>query len=74
MVINGELKHTLYVANDNDFLATIADPLKGPTDPTRGMVPNPNQFFVFAFSDGDLPGYVPQHIRPRALLECGLGD
>jgi hypothetical protein len=74
VVINGELKHTLYVANDNDFLATIADPLKGPTDPTRGMVPNPSQFFVFAFGDGDLPGYVPQRIRPRALLECGLGD
>ena len=74
VVVNGERRHTLYVANDNDFLATIADPLKGPTDPMRGMVPNPNQFFVFAFSDSDLPGYVPQQIRPRALLECGLED
>jgi len=74
VVINGEHRHTLYVANDNDFLATIADPLKGPTDATRGMVPNPSQFFVFAFGDSDLPGYVPQQIRPRALLECGLGD
>jgi hypothetical protein len=64
----------LYVANDNDFLATIAGPLKGPTDPTRRMVPDSNQFFVFAFSEGDLPGYVPQQIRPRALLECGSGD
>jgi hypothetical protein len=74
VVINGETKHTLYVANDNDFLATIADPLKSPTDPTRGMVPNPNQFYVFAFSDSDLPGYVPQPIAPRALLECGFGN
>ena len=74
VVIDGQTKHTLYVANDNDFLATIADPLKGPSDPTRGMVPNPNQFFVFAFGDGDLPGYVPQRITARPLLECGLGQ
>jgi hypothetical protein len=74
VVINGETRHTMYVANDNDFLATIADPLKSPTDPTRGMVPNPNQFYVFAFSDSDLPGYVPQPIAPRRLLECGLGN
>jgi hypothetical protein len=73
VVINGETKHTLYVANDNDFLATIADPLKLPGDPTRGMVPNPNQFYVFAFSDSDLPGYVPQPTAPRPLLECGTG-
>jgi len=73
VVINGQIKHTLYVANDNDFLATIADPLKSSTDPTRGMVPNPNQFFVFAFGDSDLPGYVPLQITRRPLLECGLG-
>jgi len=60
VVVNGVAQHTLYIANDNDFLATIADPLKLPTDPTRGMVENPNQFFVFAFDDNDLPGYVPQ--------------
>jgi hypothetical protein len=24
------------------------------------MVPNPNQFYVFAFGDTDLPGYIPQ--------------
>lgn len=58
--LNGVKKHTLYVTNDNDFLAMIADPLKLPSDSTRGMVPNPNQFFVFAFSDTDLPGYIPQ--------------
>jgi hypothetical protein len=63
VVIDGVTKHTLYVANDNDFLAVIADPLKLPGDPARGMVPNPNQFFVFAFDDNDLPGYIPQPVR-----------
>ncbi len=63
IVINGVTKHTLFIANDNDFLATIADPLKLPGDPSRGMVANPNQFYVFAFDDSDLPGYVPQKIR-----------
>jgi len=62
VVVNGVTKHTLYVANDNDFLATIADPLKLPGDPTRGMVDNPNQFYVFAFDDTDLPGYVSQSV------------
>jgi hypothetical protein len=42
--------HTLWVSNDNDFLLQTAD-----TPP----VPNPNQFFVFGFTDGDLPRYVP---------------
>src|SRR5262249_8405937 len=60
VVLNGVKKHTLYVTNDNDFLATIADPLKLPSDLTRGMVSNPNQFYVFAFGDADLPGYIPQ--------------
>jgi hypothetical protein len=27
------------------------------------MVSNPNRFFVFAFTDADLPGYVPQRFR-----------
>ena len=62
VVIDGGIKHTLYVANDNDFLATIADPLKLPSDPTRRTVANPNKFYVFAFSDGDLPGFIAQEI------------
>jgi hypothetical protein len=70
VVINGATKHTLYMANDDDFLATIADPLKLPTDPTRGLVANPNQFFVFAFDDADLPGYVPQPV----MESHGRGD
>src|SRR5262249_35930946 len=60
IVIEGVKNHTLYVANDNDFLAMIADPTKQPGDPNRAMVPNPNQFYVFAFTDTDLPGFIPQ--------------
>jgi hypothetical protein len=63
VTIDGVSKHTLFIANDNDFLGTIADPLKLPTDSTRGMVANPNQFFVFAFDDRDLPRYLPQRMN-----------
>ncbi|WP_213953497.1 esterase-like activity of phytase family protein [Variovorax sp. dw_954] len=62
VTVKGITRHTLFVANDNDFLATIADPLKLPADGTRGMVANPNQFFVFAFDDRDLPRYLPQRM------------
>jgi hypothetical protein len=50
--------HTLWVANDNDFLATVADP-------NGAQIPNPNQFFVIGFSDADLGGsrFVPQKFR-----------
>lgn len=37
--------HTLWIANDNDFVLASGD-----TPP----VPNPNQFFVFGFTDADL--------------------
>jgi hypothetical protein len=37
--------HTLWIANDNDFLLATLD-----TPP----IPNPNQFFVFGFTDADL--------------------
>jgi hypothetical protein len=63
VLIKGVVKHTLFVANDNDFLATVADPFKLPGDPTRGMILNPNQIYVFAFGDDELPGYVPQPIK-----------
>ena len=63
VVIHGETKNTLFVANDNDFLAIIADPLKSPDDPARGMVTNPNQFYVFAFSDSELPGFISQKLK-----------
>ena len=46
--------HTLWVANDNDFLEDYSGPNT-----------NPNQFFVFGFTDSDLGGskYVPQEVR-----------
>ena len=53
-VWNGGWQHTLWVANDNDFLQDFDAP---------GA--NPNQFFVFGFSDADLAGskYVPQRFK-----------
>jgi hypothetical protein len=53
VVLNGVPKHTLYLVNDNDFTAAVADK-------NNVVVDNPNQYFVFAFGDGDLPGFVPQ--------------
>jgi len=45
VLLNGVLLHTLYIANDNDFLPGTA---------------GPNQFYVFGFQDGDLPNFAPQ--------------
>jgi len=44
---NGETVHTLWIGNDNDFLETVADA-------DGNQIPNPNQFFVFSFTDADL--------------------
>src|SRR5262249_45940173 len=55
VVINGAVKHTLWVGNDNDFLS--------PLPPAVGSGDNPNQFFVFAFDDHDLPFFEPQEFR-----------
>jgi len=54
---SGKTVHTLWVANDNDFLSTT-------TDASGNNIPNPNQFFVFGFTDADLGGskYVPQQV------------
>ena len=56
VVVDGVVKHTLYVGNDNDFLPT-----------TPGGLANPNQWFVFAFGPEDLGGsvFVNQKIEPR---------
>ena len=61
---NGALYHTLFVANDNDFVATAG----------------PNQFYVFGFQDADLPGYVAQQFGSAvpepaswAMMMIGLG-
>ena len=71
VVVNGVLTHTLYVANDNDFLASVDG------------VDNPNQWFVFGFTDADLTAlgasYLPQQIasvpepQTYAFLLGGLG-
>ena len=45
--MDGVTKHTLYIANDNDFLAVAP-----------GGQANPNQWFVFTFTDDDLGGSV----------------
>ena len=59
--LNGVLEHTLFVSNDNDFVADVA---------------GPNQFFVFGFTDSDLSGFVQQQFVPEpsslAILAAGL--
>src|SRR5262249_17393365 len=56
IVINGQLNHTLYMANDNDFLSTFPD--------GQATVPDTNNFYVFAVAAADLPGFVPQAFTP----------
>lgn len=53
--VDGVRQHTLWVANDNDFLATIVD-----THHPSG-IDNPNQFFVFAVDPALLPGFERPH-------------
>ncbi|MBT2187768.1 esterase-like activity of phytase family protein [Sphingobium nicotianae] len=43
--VNGVMMHTLYITDDNDFLPATS---------------GPNHFYVFGFTDNDLPRYVPQ--------------
>jgi hypothetical protein len=43
--------HTLWIGNDNDFVQTVNDVNGNP-------IPNPNQIFVFGFTDADLDGSV----------------
>nr|WP_218624036.1 esterase-like activity of phytase family protein [Granulicella sp. dw_53] len=52
VTVGGVTTHTIWVANDNDFLQDYG----GVTNS------NPNQFFVFGFKDSDLGGsvFVPQ--------------
>lgn len=47
VLVDGVLEHTLWVANDNDFLPGTA---------------GPNQFFVLGFKDSDLPGLVLEQV------------
>jgi hypothetical protein len=66
ILYNGTTRHTLYVSNDNDFVPVVVD-----SNHPNGM-DNPNKFFVFAFDDTDLPGFVPQEIREHrpANTDC----
>jgi hypothetical protein len=57
--VNGVVKHTLFVANDNDFIGTVTDSLHpNGTD-------NPNRFFVFAVDTADLPTYQAQQLAKK---------
>ena len=51
VVVSGVPTHTLWISNDNDFLQNY-----------NGANSNPNQFFVFGFTDADLKGsvFIPQ--------------
>jgi hypothetical protein len=60
-ILSGSAKmHTLWVANDNDFQKDVDDGSGSGT-----TFANPNQFFVFGFTDADLAGskFVPQQFR-----------
>ncbi|HEX4337787.1 MAG TPA: esterase-like activity of phytase family protein [Polyangiaceae bacterium] len=54
VVSGGQRLHTLYIANDNDFIGTVTD-----TNHPSG-IDNPNRFFVFGVPASALPHYVPQ--------------
>ena len=58
VTVDGEVEHTLYVSNDNDFLSQV--PLSDGT-----LVDNPNQFFVFGFTDADLAKFGVDEFVPQ---------
>jgi uncharacterized repeat protein (TIGR01451 family) len=64
--VGGVTEHTLFLGNDNDFVPAIA---------------GPNRWFVFGFTDADLPpgfSYTPQSITERgpdlALTKTAAAD
>ncbi len=72
LMYNNVNLHTLWITNDNDFLATITDS-KHPLG-----FDNTNNFYVFGFSDEDLRNYVAQKIsvnvpEPSAILLLLIG-
>ncbi len=58
VTVDGVVEHTLYVSNDNDFLSQV--PLADGT-----LVDNPNQFFVFGFTDADLAKFGVDEFVPQ---------
>jgi hypothetical protein len=59
--VNGVTKHTLFVANDNDFVGTVIDG----NHPDPG-IDNPNRFFVFAVDVSELSGYDAQQLAKKS--------
>jgi hypothetical protein len=66
--INGQLKHTLYLSSDNDFLASFETDSDNASKPSA-VLDNPSKILVFAFDPADLPGYVPQPLRAEGFLD-----
>lgn len=58
--LDGATRHTLVVANDNDFVGTVTDALH------PAGIDNPNRFFVFAIDAADLPSYQPQQLARKS--------
>ena len=63
VMVGGLLKHTLFMANDNDFLGTV-------TVSGGGSVSYDNQFFAFAFGNDALAGteFVAQDVATFAQV------
>jgi len=59
VVVNGVSKHTVFVANDNDFVGNVTDSLH------PAGIANPNLFFVFAVDAADLPSYQAQQLAEK---------
>ena len=59
VVIGGVVTHTLYIANDNDFQSRV------------GELDNPNQWFVFGFTDSDLTRLGASPYVAQAIPEPG---
>ncbi|MDF9390976.1 MULTISPECIES: esterase-like activity of phytase family protein [Methylococcus] len=69
VMIDGRKRHTLFVANDNDFLPSITDSYH------PNGVANPNNFYVFAFDDVDLgtdAGGKPTVFQKQKILEASF--
>ena len=70
VVSGGTLYHTLWIANDNDFL---------PGSPTDTTTSGPNEFYVLGVTDADLravgsTGFAPQGVpEPAPITALALG-
>jgi hypothetical protein len=69
VVMGGATKHTLIVANDNDYTAVAVN-----SHHPGGTADNPNTWLVFAFDDNDLPNYLPQCFGGNDDEQGGEGD